>query len=79
MCWPTKEGVHGQYMVCLLYQDVLCLASAGKADQIYTIQLCVELSSLKVEEVDDGRGAFELYPSWPARRVQMLSTNANAI
>lgn len=43
-------------MVCLLYQDVLCLASAGKADQIYTIQAAINLASIKVEEVDNGRG-----------------------
>jgi len=56
VCWSSKEGVQGRYMVCLLYPDVLCLASAGKADQIYNIQLCVGLASLKVEEVDNGRG-----------------------
>lgn len=56
VCWATKNGVDGQYMVCLLYQDVLCIASAGKADQIYTIQAVISLASVKVEEVDDGRG-----------------------
>lgn len=56
VCWATKNGVDGQYMVCLLYQDVLCIASAGKADQIYTIQAVINLESVKVEEVDDGRG-----------------------
>lgn len=43
-------------MVCLLYKDVLCIASAGKADQIYTIQAVINMASVKVEEVDDGRG-----------------------
>lgn len=56
ICWPTKDGIDGQYMVCLLYQDVLCLASAGKADQIYTIQAAINMASVKVEEVDNGRG-----------------------
>ncbi|SPN96899.1 uncharacterized protein DNG_00418 [Cephalotrichum gorgonifer] len=56
VCWNTKDSIEGQYMVCLLYQDVLCLASAGKADQIYTIQAAISLASAKVEEVDDGRG-----------------------
>lgn len=56
VCWATKDGIEGQYMVCLLYQDVLCIASAGKADQIYTIQSVINLASVKVEEVDDGRG-----------------------
>jgi hypothetical protein len=34
------------------------LASAAKADQIYTVQACIGLSELRVEEVDNGRGMF---------------------
>jgi hypothetical protein len=45
-------------MICLLYRDVLCLAVAGRADQIYTIQACVNLTYLRAEEVDNGRGEF---------------------
>ncbi|KAK1994235.1 RhoGEF domain-containing protein [Colletotrichum falcatum] len=56
ICWQTKEGVKGQYMICLLYQTVLCLASASKVDQIYTIQACINLDSIKIEETDNGRG-----------------------
>ncbi|KAL2134898.1 hypothetical protein VTI74DRAFT_10533 [Chaetomium olivicolor] len=56
VCWQTKEGVDGQYMVALLYRDWLCLATAGKFDQIYTIQACVALTNIRVEEVDNGRG-----------------------
>lgn len=43
-------------MVALLYQDVLCLASAGKVDPIYTIMACISLDRAKIEEVDNGRG-----------------------
>ncbi|KAK1986529.1 RhoGEF domain-containing protein [Colletotrichum cereale] len=56
ICWQTKEGVKGQYMICLLYHNVLCLASASKVDQIYTIQACINLDSIKIEETDNGRG-----------------------
>ena len=55
-CWQTRDGVEGRYMICLLYRDVLCLASAGKADQIYTIQATLGLGGTKIEEVDNGRG-----------------------
>lgn len=48
-------------MICLLYDDVVCLASAGKADQIYTVQACLALGSIKTEEVDNGRGASSFY------------------
>ncbi|OLN82036.1 Phosphatidylinositol 3,4,5-trisphosphate-dependent Rac exchanger 1 protein [Colletotrichum chlorophyti] len=56
VCWQTKEGAKGQYMICLLYQHVLCLASASRVDQIYTIQACVNLANIKIEETDNGRG-----------------------
>lgn len=56
VCWQTKEGVNGQYMVALLYREWLCLATAGRIDQVYTIQACISLSNIKVEEVDNGRG-----------------------
>ncbi|KAK0618376.1 hypothetical protein B0T17DRAFT_496382 [Bombardia bombarda] len=56
VCWQTKEGVNGQYMVALLYREWLCLATASRTDQIYTIQACIALANIKVEEVDNGRG-----------------------
>ncbi|KAL2180366.1 uncharacterized protein P884DRAFT_315765 [Thermothelomyces heterothallicus CBS 202.75] len=56
VCWQTKDGVSGQYMVALLFRDWLCLATAGRSDQIYTIQVCIALGNIKVEEVDNGRG-----------------------
>lgn len=43
-------------MISLLYQDVFCLASAGKVDPIYTIMACINLNGAKVEDVDNGRG-----------------------
>jgi hypothetical protein len=54
--WQTRDGVDGQYLICLLYRDFLILASAAKSDQIYTIQACIGLCELSVEEVDNGRG-----------------------
>ncbi|KAH6997555.1 hypothetical protein BKA56DRAFT_469162 [Ilyonectria sp. MPI-CAGE-AT-0026] len=56
VCWQTKDGADGQYMICLLYRDLLCLASASKVDPIYTIQACIDVNGAKVEEVDNGRG-----------------------
>ncbi|KAI1368694.1 hypothetical protein F5Y08DRAFT_226774 [Xylaria arbuscula] len=56
VCWQTREGVTGQYMASLLYKDYLCLATVGKADQVYTIQACISLDSIRVEEADNGRG-----------------------
>ncbi|KAK0667567.1 hypothetical protein QBC41DRAFT_134499 [Cercophora samala] len=56
VCWQSKTGVSGQYMVALLYKEWFCLATASKIDQVYTIQACIALSNIKVEEVDNGRG-----------------------
>ncbi|KAL7909681.1 hypothetical protein GGI35DRAFT_493525 [Trichoderma velutinum] len=56
ICWQTDEGVDGQYFICLLYRDMLCLASAGKVDPIYTIMACINIDGIRIEEVDNGRG-----------------------
>ncbi|OTA53570.1 Dbl homology domain-containing protein [Hypoxylon sp. EC38] len=56
VCWQTSDGVDGAYMVTLLYKDCLCLANADRAEPIYTIQACIGLNDIKIEEVDNGRG-----------------------
>lgn len=56
VCWQSKDGVRGSYMICLLYREWLCLATASKVDQIYTIQACLALDSVSLEDVDNGRG-----------------------
>ena len=56
ICWQTKEGVDGQYMIALLYREWLCLAKASRADQVYTVQTCIALHDIKVENADNGRG-----------------------
>lgn len=43
-------------MVSLLYKDRLCLATTDKCNQKYYIQLCIGLSEVRLEEVDNGRG-----------------------
>ncbi|KAF5617184.1 hypothetical protein F52700_12697 [Fusarium sp. NRRL 52700] len=56
VCWKSPAGVDGQYMICLLYKDVLCLASGGKFDPIYTILACIDVHCSAVEDADNGRG-----------------------
>lgn len=56
ICWQTREGVDGQYMVALLYRDWLCLAIASRADQIYSVQACINVTTAKIEDIDNGKG-----------------------
>ena len=56
VCWQTKEGASGQYMIALLYREWFCLATASQVEQSYTIQACIALVNVKVEDVDNGRG-----------------------
>ncbi|ETS87624.1 hypothetical protein PFICI_01452 [Pestalotiopsis fici W106-1] len=56
ICWQTRGGAEGRYMVCLLYKECLCLATASRSDQLYTIQACIGLNTIKIEEADNGRG-----------------------
>ena len=54
------SGVKGQYMVTLLYNHCLVLATTSKADRNYTIQACISLDSVRVEEADNGRGKLPI-------------------
>ncbi|KAF4993745.1 hypothetical protein FGRMN_6272 [Fusarium graminum] len=56
VCWQTSTGVDGQYMICLLYKDVFCLASGGKFDPIYTVLACIDMRNATVEDTDNRRG-----------------------
>ncbi|KAF5659693.1 hypothetical protein FHETE_9290 [Fusarium heterosporum] len=56
VCWQTPTGVDGQYMICLLYKDVFCLASGGKFDPIYTVLACIDIRNATVEDTDNRRG-----------------------
>ncbi|KAI1263023.1 Dbl homology domain-containing protein [Xylariaceae sp. FL1019] len=56
VCWQARAGVNGQYMVSLLYKNFLCLATAKKNEQVYTVQACLSLDSISVEDADNGRG-----------------------
>lgn len=56
VCWQNKNKVDGQYLICLLYHDFLCLAYAGKVDPIYILKACISLHEITVEKADNGRG-----------------------
>ncbi|KAJ1331573.1 RhoGEF domain-containing protein [Microdochium nivale] len=59
VCWQTCDAVEGEYMISLLYKERLCLAVSERGDQKYTIRLCISLNSVRVEEVDNGRGEMD--------------------
>jgi hypothetical protein len=54
--WQTKESVDGRYLICLLYRDFLMMATAFRNEQTYTVQACISLAEIHIEEVDNGRG-----------------------
>lgn len=56
VCWQGPRAIDGMYMICLLYRDVFCLATAGKVDAVYDIKACINIHKAKLEETDDGRG-----------------------
>lgn len=68
VCWQTRKGVKGQYMICLLYRDSLCLATAEGLHQVYVIQACIGLNTIKLEEADNCRGN-----SLISRPLQMIA------
>lgn len=46
-------------MICLLYDEVLCLATTGKIDPVYTVLASIHLGGTKIEEIDNGRGKHQ--------------------
>ncbi|KAJ2978651.1 hypothetical protein NQ176_g3701 [Zarea fungicola] len=68
VCWQGRQAIEGAYMICLLYRDVLCIATAGKVDAVYDIRACINIHKGKIEDPDDGRAREE------AEWRQQLST-----
>ena len=62
--WSAADGIKSQYVIALLYKDMLCLAWAGKVDQIYTIMLCVNLDDARVETTTNDHGMFCFSETW---------------
>ncbi|KAF4122586.1 RhoGEF domain [Geosmithia morbida] len=58
--WQSGGQVKGQHMICLLYEQVLCLATAGKADPIYTIMACIDLDGARIKNSLNQPGEFDL-------------------
>lgn len=54
--WQTSNAVKGEYLICLLYHDVLCLASAGQFELVYGIRACIDLTTARLEEAESDRG-----------------------
>ncbi|KAH8657466.1 hypothetical protein BGZ60DRAFT_493684 [Tricladium varicosporioides] len=61
VAWQTRDGADGQYMICLLYRDFLVLAAAPKSDQTYTVQACIYLHQIRIEEIDNGRVGLQCH------------------
>ncbi|OAQ96614.1 hypothetical protein LLEC1_03706 [Akanthomyces lecanii] len=55
VCWQSPRAIDGMYMICLLYRDVFCIATAGKVEAVYDIKACINIHKAKLEETDDGR------------------------
>jgi hypothetical protein len=45
-------------MITLLYRDCLVLATAGRAENVYTVQATIFLSDIRVEDADNGKGTY---------------------
>ncbi|KAJ3477631.1 hypothetical protein NLG97_g8791 [Lecanicillium saksenae] len=74
VCWQGTRAVEGMYMICLLYRDVFCIATAGKVDAVYDIKACINIHKAKIEETDDGRGM-----STRSRSEQLMRASASSV
>ncbi|QSZ30098.1 hypothetical protein DSL72_004618 [Monilinia vaccinii-corymbosi] len=61
-CWQTNDtvagrNITGQYLIALLYEKFFVLAQIyGKQDEAFSIQACIPISEINVEDVDNGKG-----------------------
>ncbi|KAH8815214.1 hypothetical protein F5884DRAFT_871406 [Xylogone sp. PMI_703] len=69
--WQTNSGFDGQHFICILYREYLVLASASKAVQVYTVQACIPLRTLKVEDCSNDTGKYK--PSMFILRITMMT------
>lgn len=62
VCWQTQDtvagrNITGQYLIALMYEKFFVLAQpSGTQDEIYAIQVCIPISELTVEDIDNGKG-----------------------
>ncbi|KAI9682192.1 MAG: hypothetical protein M1817_000246 [Caeruleum heppii] len=56
VAWQTPEGVQGAYMLCALFRSYLVLATPVGENKKFTVEACVNLASVKLEQVDNGKG-----------------------
>ncbi|KAI9771123.1 MAG: hypothetical protein M1840_002474 [Geoglossum simile] len=54
--WQSSGGISGEYMACILFRSRLLLATIKKGDPTYTVAIAINLSDLKIEETNNGRG-----------------------
>ncbi|RAL62523.1 hypothetical protein DID88_005088 [Monilinia fructigena] len=68
-CWQTNDtvtgrNITGQYLIALLYEKFFVLAQiSGKQDEAFSIQACIPISELNVEDVDNGKVQQEMIAS----------------
>lgn len=45
-------------MICLLYDNILCIASAALFETVYRVRLCIPKVGMRVEGPEGERGSF---------------------
>ncbi len=61
MAWQSRTGIHGEFMVCILFPSYLMLAVARDLGQAFWVVACISLENLKIEAADSGKGEFVFF------------------
>lgn len=56
VAYETKDGVKGQFTICILYRSCLLLAIAGRNTAQYNVAAILPLLNGSIAEPDNGRG-----------------------
>ena len=56
VAYQDKDGIKGQYMVCVLYKSCLLLAVPHGGFSNFMVKATIALASATMEESDSGKG-----------------------
>ena len=56
VAYQYKDGIKGQYMVCVLYRSCLLLAVPHGGSSSFMVKATIALASATLEESDSGKG-----------------------
>ncbi len=56
VAYQTRTTVQGEYMLCILFESYMLLATASEDLQQFHVAVCMHVADIKIETTEDGKG-----------------------